>query len=127
MTVYSHEDKERSIAGMIRETDPGYCRDQIVVSSGAGIVKANTVMGKITAGGEWVPYAPAAVDGSQNAAGILLYKVDATAADAKAVISARDAVWAVEMLNWGATVTTQPHKDTAIAALKALAGPIIVR
>ena len=125
-TVYTMNDKDRDIAGLIRETDPAYSRETVTLILGSGVVKANTVMGKITASGKWKPYTPGAVDGSQNAAGILLYETDTTA-DITSPISARDSVWAVDMVNWGAAVTTQPHKDTAIAALKALPGPIVVR
>lgn len=40
-----------------------------------------TVLGRITATGKWVQYAPAAVDGSQFATGILVHAADATSAD----------------------------------------------
>jgi Bacteriophage lambda head decoration protein D len=125
-TVYTMNDKDRDISGLIRENDPAYSRSTETMILGSGVVKANTVLGKITASGKWKPYTPGAVDGSQNAAGILLYETDTTV-DVLAPIGVRDQVWAVNFINWGAAVTTQPHKDTAIAALKALPGPIVIR
>ena len=126
MNLSNFDDKERDLAGIIRESDPAYCRSTETIVAGAGALKPNTVMGKISASGKWKAYTPGAADGSQNAAGILLYETDATA-ETTAVLSVRDTVFALDMLNWGAAVTTQAHKDTAVAALKALPGPIVCR
>ena len=48
-----------------------------------GVLAKHTVVGKITATGKLVALAPDAVDGSQNAYGILTQAVDATAADVR--------------------------------------------
>jgi hypothetical protein len=74
------------------------------------------------ASGEWVPYDPTALNGAQNAAGILWseYK-DCTTVDQDATATVRGPckVNRNELL-WGAAVTTDGHKTTAYAALDAL-------
>lgn len=78
--------------------------------------------------GKWTSYDPTAVNGAQNAAAILLTgSIDATSADKpEAVLLVRGPAEIVaQELTWGAGVTTQGHKDTAVAALKALG--IVVR
>lgn len=105
------------------EYDQSYTRDTGTILSGTGVVTLGRVLGKITASGKWTNYTPGASDGSQNAAAVLLTgSIDATAADmADAILLTRGpSVVALQELSWGAAVTTQNHKDTAIAALKAL-------
>ncbi|MGV1793858.1 head decoration protein [Rhizobium sp. A37_96] len=61
---------------------PGYIsRDVITIASGAGVIQPGTVVGKVTATGKYVISVPAATDGSQTAAAITGYRVDATSAD----------------------------------------------
>jgi len=62
---------------------------------------------------------PAAVDGSEDPAGILYYPVDASAADTAGVIIARNAEVSLDDLVWGAAVTAA-QKNVAIERLKAL-------
>lgn len=110
------------------ELDSSYNRDTGIIASGTGVVGLARVLGQITASGKWTNYTPGASDGSQNAAGVLLtHSIDATSADKpEAVILVRGpAAVALQELTWGAAVTTQNHKDTAVAALKALG--ILVR
>ena len=52
-------------------------RDEGILASGSGILRPGKVLGRITASTKLVPLAPAASDGSQNAAAILLENVDA--------------------------------------------------
>ena len=54
-----------------------------VVASGAGNLAKYTVVGKITASGKLVPWAPAASDGSQVPFGILTQAAAAASADVK--------------------------------------------
>jgi hypothetical protein len=103
-----------------REEDSVYSREQVLVVSGAGVVQTGTVLGKITATGKYKPTTVAAVDGSQTAAGILLFTVDATAADAKAVIIARDAIVAHQALLYGADIDTAPERATVTTQLATL-------
>lgn len=105
---------------LVWEASRDYTRETVILASGAGKLDPGTVLGKITTGGKFTQLAPAASNGSQNAAGILWGAVDATAADASAVVVLRgpaivnrnDLVWPV-----GAT---EPQITAAIAALAAL-------
>ena len=95
----------------------------IISSAAAGVVKKFTVLGKVTASGKYLPYNPAAADGTQIASAILLHgplgtDADATLADVtNAVLLQALAVIDTAFLVWGAGVTTQTQKNTAYAAL----------
>ncbi|HRD79034.1 MAG TPA: head decoration protein [Hyphomicrobiaceae bacterium] len=100
-------------------------RDHAKIASGAGKLEPGAILGKVTASGKYVPHAPAAADGSQTAVAILYSAVDATAADAAAVITARDAEVKGAELIYNAATDTQPEKDAVHATLAA--NGIIVR
>ena len=91
-------------------------REVVTVKSGE-VLKAGTVVGKITVGGKYVAHDPAGADGSEVAAGITYDAVDATGGDQVAVIHARLAEVDANLLQWGAGVLNQGHKDAAIADL----------
>lgn len=110
-----------------READSHFSREEVIVASGSGVVQTGTVLGKVTATGKYKPVTVAAADGSQNAAGILLDTIDATAADAAAVIIARDAIVVHQGLLYGADVDTSGERAAITAALGALNPPILVR
>jgi hypothetical protein len=97
-----------------------------ISSAAAGVVKKGTVLGKVTASGKYLPYNPAAADGTQIASAVLIYNpgginggdADATLADVpNAVLLQALAVIDTAFLVWGAGVTTQAQKNTAYAAL----------
>jgi hypothetical protein len=69
----------------------------------------------------------AATDGSQIPAGILMWDVDATNADAKCVYIARDALVAQQALTYGADVDNATKRATVNAGLRALNPAILVR
>jgi hypothetical protein len=77
--------------------------------------------------GKWRSVTVAATDGSAVAAGILLDEIDATAADAKAVVIARDAVVTPQALSYGADVDLPAERAAVQAALGAINPPILVR
>lgn len=56
------------------------------IASGAGVLAAGTVLGRITASGKLVKSASASSDGSQAVHAILAEDVDASAADIEAVV-----------------------------------------
>lgn len=95
-------------------------RDEILILAGSGALKAGMVLGKVTASGKYKPYTPGATDGSQNAVAILYQGCDATSADVRRTITARDSEVNAAVLAWGPAVTTDTHKNTALAALAAL-------
>jgi hypothetical protein len=105
------------------EGDNLYSRDEVTVASGQNLA-TGAVIGIITANGKVTQLAPGASDGSQNAAGVLLNGVDASAADKPGVIVARHAICADKGLVWPGTITG-PQKTAAINQLKALG--IVVR
>ena len=100
------------------EEDNLYSRDEITVVSGQNL-GTGAVIGKITASGKITQLAPAAVDGSEAAAGVLLLPVDATAADHPGVIVTRHAICSDKGLVWPGGITG-PQKTAAINQLKAL-------
>ena len=74
---------------LIWEVLRDYTRESVTIASGAGKLAPGTVLGKITTGGKYTGLAPAATNGSQNAAGILWGAVDATDADVLGVAVVR--------------------------------------
>ncbi|NDV88795.1 head decoration protein [Aurantimonas aggregata] len=111
----------------LKEYEHDYSVEEVIIASGAGIVDSGTVVGKITASGKYAVVTVAAVDGSQNAAGIVMRLVDATSADAAAVIVARKAKVVHQGLKYGADVDTSAERAAIHAALGALNPPILVR
>jgi len=105
------------------EEDNLYSRDKVTVASGQNL-KTGTVVGIITASGKVKQLAPSANDGSENAAGVLIGDVDASAADTPGVIIARHAICSDKGLVWPEGITG-PQKNTALGQLKALG--ILVR
>jgi hypothetical protein len=105
---------------LVWETSRDYTRETVTLASGAGKLEPGTVLGKITTGGKFTQLAPAASNGSQNAAGILWGPADATTADAAAVVVLRGpAIVNRNDLTWP-TAATEPQIAAATAALAAL-------
>jgi hypothetical protein len=93
-------------------------RDEGVLATGSGLLRPGVVLGRITASSKLVPLAPAASDGSQNAAAVLLENVDATSADQRVVILARHAEVVLQALEWPAGINAT-QQAAALAALEA--------
>lgn len=68
-----------------------YSREQVTISSTAGALVPGTVLGKVTATGEYVAYSNAASDGSEVARAINIYAVPDSTADQKTTVIARAA------------------------------------
>ena len=100
-------------------------RDNITITSGAGIVAAGTVLGKITAGGEYTPSDDGAADGSETAVAINLYEVDATSAAVEVAAITRDAEVNQNILTYHSGRPDAAAKNTAHADLAGVG--IIVR
>jgi len=103
---------------LLAEANGNLSREQKVVITGQNL-QAGTVLGIITASGKATILAPAASDGSQNAAGVLYGAVDATGADVPGAIIARDAEVIAAELTWPGGISG-PQKVTATTALAAL-------
>ena len=93
-------------------------RDEGVLAAGSGVLRPGRVLGRITASSKLVPLAPAASDGSQTAACVLLENVDATAGDQRVVILARHAEVVLQALEWPAGINAT-QQAAALAALEA--------
>lgn len=96
-----------------------FSRDTDTLASGSGAVIVGTVLGQVTASGKFKPLAPAASDGTQTAAAVILQYSDATSADQSVVNLKRRAQVVLQALVW-LTGITDTQKSAAIAQLKAL-------
>lgn len=104
---------------LVSEANGFRSRDTGVIASGSGKLDAGTVLGRITASKKLVPLAPGASDGSQNAAAILYEACDATSADVRRTITARDSEVQAAVLVWAVGVN-DTQKTAALAQLAAL-------
>jgi hypothetical protein len=102
---------------ILTESNGTLSRDAIVIVSGQNLIDG-FILGKITASSKYKEFDPAAVDGSENAAGVLVGDVDATAGDKEAGA----VVWGAEIkeaqLNWKSGLTSN-QKIAALAVLAA--------
>jgi hypothetical protein len=106
------------------EVNPDYTRQVGVLLAGDGAardIKAGAVLGKVTASGKLVAWAPAAVDGSETAVGVAVN--DATAADGaddRVLYLARGpAIVFAPEIAWPTGATTE-QKAAALADLAAI-------
>jgi hypothetical protein len=70
------------------ELNPNFTRETVTLLAGTNY-RVGAVLGRITASGKMKLSTAAGTDGAQNAAGMLLDDVDATSADASAVVILR--------------------------------------
>ncbi|MGO4917513.1 head decoration protein [Pseudogemmobacter sp. W21_MBD1_M6] len=70
------------------EVNPNYTRETVTLLAGASY-PVGAVLGRITTSGKYKLATAAGTDGAQTAAAVLLYPVDATAADVTGVALAR--------------------------------------
>jgi len=106
------------VDGIKWEESNDYSRQKVTVLSGQSLALLE-VVGKVTASGKVVALNPAALDGSEAAAGIMIGAVDASLADKPGVIIVREAMIASDNLVWPADITAG-EKTAAIAELEAL-------
>lgn len=93
-------------------------RDNVVFATNALPYQPGQVLGKVTATGKYAPLNTAASDGTAIAVAIACYPYDATAADIKGVIIARQAEVKADCLIYP-TGISDADKTTAVANLKA--------
>lgn len=118
--------KGKDAAGFILSEASGKrSRDEITISSGAGIVQPGTALGKVTATGEYLPSSNVAADGSEVAVALNIYRVDATLADQKVAAITRDAEVIASELSYHASRDLAAEKLEANVSLAAKG--IIVR
>lgn len=93
-------------------------RDEGVIASGSGALKAGAVLGKVTASQKHVPLNPSANDGSEVAAALLFESCDATSSDQVRTLTTRLAEVHADALQWP-DGTTDPQKTAALGQLLA--------
>jgi hypothetical protein len=105
-------------AHLVSEANGYRSRESIVVKSGSGKLPAGTLVGKLTATGKFVPWAPGASDGSQIVGGVTFEAIDATSADVNVTGHVRDCEMQRAMLSFVGAVQTS-DKLTAYEQLAA--------
>jgi hypothetical protein len=103
---------------IVSEGNGKISRETITVLSGQNL-EAAAVLGKVTATGKYKALDPAAVDGSEAAAGVLYDAVDASAADTEGVTIVRLVEVNAAELVWPTGITA-PQQTTALGELAAL-------
>ena len=106
-------ERARDLEVVLSEANGYRSRDTITIAAGAGDLDAGTVLGQVSSSKESVPADPDAVDGSEVAASVLLYRTDASVNSAKAVALVRDAEVKKPVLIYGAGFTNDELKTTA--------------
>lgn len=101
---------------VISEANGRLSREGIVLAATSVKIPAGTVLGKVTATGNYVPLAPAAVDGSQTAAAVLFAGKDVNTGVQKAVAHVRNCELNVNKVTWPSGITAA-QKTTAIDQL----------
>lgn len=97
------------------EANGSLSRESVVIASGQNL-GAGAVLGKVTASGKYKELNPAASDGTQTAAAILVAAADATAGDCNAAAVVRLAEVVEDRLVWKTGITSG-EKAAAIATL----------
>ena len=110
---------------IISEGNGNISRDAITIVSGSGVVKAGTVIAKITASGKYKPSTATGSDGGQTAIAVLFDTVDATSADIAGVAISRNAEVNGNILSYDSTVDDSTKKAAKSVQLAAVG--IIVR
>lgn len=115
----------RNLGFVLSEANVTRSRDEVTIASGQGVLTPGTVLGKITASGKYAASPNTGSDGSETAVAVLAYAVDATSADAQAVVISRDAEVKVDELVYASTVDDATKRGTKATQLAAVG--IIVR
>lgn len=101
---------------IVREANGFRSRDTGVIASGSGKLKSGAVLGQVAATKKFAPLNPTATDGSQIAKAVLFEGCDATTADVKRTLIARDCEVVGEPLSFKEGVT-DAQKTAALADL----------
>ncbi|GIX10367.1 head decoration protein [Elioraea sp.] len=108
----------RAGAFIASEANGTRSRDPILVAQGTGTVPPGTVLGRITASGQYAPLDPGGADGTEVAAGVLFDAVTRNASAAvRGVGVVRDAELTGFELVWPGGIT-EPERAAAIAQLE---------
>lgn len=97
-----------------------YSRKVVTIAAGSGALNIGAVLGEVTATEKFVPSPATGADGSQVASAVLLTPVDATAADAQAIVLKRLSIVRSFGLEYDASVDTAPEIADKHAQLEAV-------
>lgn len=112
----------RALAFLLSEGNGQISREVVIIASGAGVLEPGTLLGQITASKKYSGSPNALVvgkEGAETATAVLAYGVDATSADAEAVIIKRVAEVKTPMLIFDASVNDNAKRATKLAQLAA--------
>lgn len=102
------------------DCDPNINNDHIVIAANSGALVAGTVLGKVTATGQYTAHDPAAVDGSEAAAALLWDdREDSTSTQRAAAVTRGPIAINGNSLTFADGISTV-NRDAAVAALAAL-------
>jgi hypothetical protein len=76
---------------LLSEANGFRSREAVTLAPNAAVIPAGQLLGRVTAGGAFVPYANGAADGSEVVAGVLYAPAAISAAARQVTIIARDA------------------------------------
>lgn len=113
----------RDLAFVLSEGNGAISRETVTVVTGEGKLEAGTVLGKVTSSEKYAVSPNAVVvgkEGAETAVAILAYAVDATSADATAVVVKRLAEVKDPMLIFHASVDDATKRAAKVAQLAAV-------
>ncbi|NBN62791.1 head decoration protein [Pannonibacter tanglangensis] len=116
-------ERRRALAFLLSEAEGARSRQTVTVASGEGVLEPGTVLGRVTASRKFVASPHASTvgrEGAEVAAAVLAYRVDATAADATAVVIDTDAEVKAPELVYHSTVNDAARRATKADQLRAL-------
>lgn len=116
MSNILEQDRFNTAHYIVSEANGFRSRDVGIIASGSGVLKAGSVLGRLTASGKYVPFDPDGEDGSENAAAILYEGCDASDDDVRRTLTARDTEVHADVLLWADGVSDN-DKTAALAAL----------
>lgn len=101
---------------LLFEADGHFSREEVTLTGGD--YEIGTVLGQITADKKFTANDPAAVDGSEVAVAVLATSAKAAAGDVSGIIIDTHARVKRAGLKWGAGITTEPQRSTAVTQLR---------
>ncbi|MBQ4826563.1 head decoration protein [Leisingera sp. HS039] len=113
----------RNLAFLLSELPGRQSRAIITIANGAGKLAAGTVLGKVTATGEYVASTDVQVagkEGAEAAVAILAYGVDATEQAVEVTSVYKEADTKLPMLTFDASVDDQTKTDAKLEQLTAV-------
>lgn len=110
MPIKTFTDYGKDADFLMSEAPGRISREQVVLGPLTQRTPSGTVLGQVTANGQYVPLNPAASDGSQVAVAILMLGQRANTGTTRATIIARKAEAAAKMLFWPAGITESQKK-----------------